>query len=80
VAYVTCSPHVVETHAVVEDVLKAGTRGKAPAADLLDAREHVLDREGHPVASLGDGPTVQLWPHVHGTDAMFIALLRRGPA
>ena len=27
-----------------------------------------------------DGPlarTVQLWPHRHGTDAMFVALLRR---
>jgi 16S rRNA (cytosine967-C5)-methyltransferase len=28
------------------------------------------------VAQLGDGPTVQLWPHRHGTDAMFCALLR----
>jgi 16S rRNA (cytosine967-C5)-methyltransferase len=26
---------------------------------------------------LGDGPTVQLWPHRHGTDAMFFALIRR---
>jgi 16S rRNA (cytosine967-C5)-methyltransferase len=26
---------------------------------------------------LGDGPSVQLWPHRHGTDAMFISLLRR---
>ena len=25
-----------------------------------------------------DGPDVQLWPHVHGTDAMYLALLRRG--
>ncbi len=28
-----------------------------------------------------EGPlarTVQLWPHRHGTDAMFLALLRRG--
>jgi 16S rRNA (cytosine967-C5)-methyltransferase len=25
--------------------------------------------------ALGDGPTVQLWPHRHGTDAMFLALL-----
>jgi 16S rRNA (cytosine967-C5)-methyltransferase len=22
---------------------------------------------------------VQLWPHLHGTDAMFLALLRRTP-
>jgi hypothetical protein len=26
---------------------------------------------------LGNGPFVQLWPHVHGTDGMFFALLRR---
>jgi 16S rRNA (cytosine967-C5)-methyltransferase len=26
---------------------------------------------------LGEGPWVQLWPHIHGTDAMFFALFRR---
>ena len=26
---------------------------------------------------LGPGPDVQLWPHLHGTDAMYLALLRR---
>jgi 16S rRNA (cytosine967-C5)-methyltransferase len=29
------------------------------------------------VPELGSGPDVQLWPHVHGTDAMYLALLRR---
>jgi 16S rRNA (cytosine967-C5)-methyltransferase len=29
------------------------------------------------VPDLGGGPTVQLWPHRHDTDAMFLALLRR---
>ena len=29
-----------------------------------------------PVDGLGDGPYVQLWPHRHGTDAMFAALLK----
>ena len=29
------------------------------------------------VPRLGDGATVQLWPHRHGTDAMFLGLLRR---
>lgn len=29
------------------------------------------------VPALGDGPDVQLWPHLHGTDAMYLALLRR---
>ena len=39
--------------------------------DLLDARPLFPD-----VPGLGDGPTVQLWPHRHGTDAMFFALIR----
>ena len=28
------------------------------------------------VPDLGSGPDVQLWPHLHGTDAMYLALLR----
>ena len=40
--------------------------------DLLDARSAFPGVDG-----LGDGPTVQLWPHRHGTDAMFCALLPR---
>jgi 16S rRNA (cytosine967-C5)-methyltransferase len=30
------------------------------------------------VEDLGDGPYVQLWPHRHGTDAMFSAALKVG--
>ena len=77
VAYVTCSPHLAETRAVVEDVVRAGQRGKGPAADVIDARPHLCGRDGSQVPDLGEGPTVQLWPHVHGTDGMFVALLRR---
>ena len=40
--------------------------------DLLDARAAFPG-----VDQLGAGPTVQLWPHRHGTDAMFCALIRR---
>ena len=29
-----------------------------------------------PVDELGAGPAVQLWPHRHGTDAMYAAALR----
>lgn len=68
VAYVTCSPHPVETQMAVKETLRRGAD-----AELLDARD-VLPA-GMP--GLGDGPTVQLWPHRHGTDAMFLALLRR---
>ena len=69
VAYVLCSPHVVETR-----VSLAEARRRSPQpTELLDARAFLP--EGMP--ALGDGPVVQLWPHRHGTDAMFLALLRR---
>jgi 16S rRNA (cytosine967-C5)-methyltransferase len=67
VAYVTCSPHVEETRGVVENVLETTSR-----IFELDAR---LLLPGVP--ELGPGPHVQLWPDLHGTDAMFISLLRR---
>jgi 16S rRNA (cytosine967-C5)-methyltransferase len=67
VAYVVCSPHLAETKVQVADAIRR------TGAELLDVRA-VLP-EGMP--ALGAGPTVQLWPHRHGTDAMFVALLRR---
>lgn len=70
VAYATCSPHRAETVDVV-DAVRADPA--SPATELLDARAHLPAD----MPDLGDGPTVQLWPHRHGTDAMFLALLRR---
>ncbi|MFD6435483.1 RsmB/NOP family class I SAM-dependent RNA methyltransferase [Streptomyces venezuelae] len=67
VGYATCSPHLAETRAVVDDVLKHGG-----GAELVDARPLMQG-----VPALGDGPDVQLWPHLHGTDAMYLALIRR---
>ncbi|HET8590091.1 MAG TPA: transcription antitermination factor NusB [Nakamurella sp.] len=65
IAYVTCSPHLSET---------AGVIARRPdGLHLVDARPHLPG-----VPELGAGPTVQLWPHRHGTDGMFLALLRRG--
>jgi 16S rRNA (cytosine967-C5)-methyltransferase len=74
VAYVTCSPHVAETRLVVQDVLR-----KRDDAHLVDARDAVRESllpEARDT-DLGTLETVQLWPHVHGTDAMFLALIRR---
>jgi 16S rRNA (cytosine967-C5)-methyltransferase len=67
VAYATCSPHVAETSTVVSDVLRERTD-----VERLDARPYLPG-----VPDLGDGPDIQLWPHRHGTDAMYLALLRR---
>ncbi|HEX5524295.1 MAG TPA: rRNA small subunit methyltransferase B, partial [Pedococcus sp.] len=72
VAYATCSPHLAETLFVVGDVTK-----KRDDVEAIDARDLVVDAEGSPVPDLGDGPSAQLWPHVHGTDGMFLALLRK---
>ncbi|HZE37290.1 MAG TPA: transcription antitermination factor NusB [Stackebrandtia sp.] len=62
VAYVTCSPLLPETR----DIVAAADAEPIDATALFPAE-----------MALGTGPTVQLWPHRHGTDAMFCALLRR---
>lgn len=74
VAYVTCSPHHAETDAVVEDCLR-----KRPEFERLDAGA-ALDAVsiGGPLDA-GHGTSAQLWPHVHGTDAMYLALIRKQP-
>jgi 16S rRNA (cytosine967-C5)-methyltransferase len=73
-AYVTCSPHPAETREVV-----AAALARHPEISALDTREVA---RGIVVGDLGEGvgPAVQLWPHRHGTDAMFIQLLSKvGP-
>jgi 16S rRNA (cytosine967-C5)-methyltransferase len=74
VAYVTCSPHPAETTAVVADALR-----KRDDLELLEAGQ-ILDSVSL-TGNLGAGheSTAQLWPHVHGTDAMFLALIRKKP-
>lgn len=66
VAYITCSPHPEETTAVVRQAI-----ARDDAVEAVDARPFLAG-----VPALGAGPDVQLWPHRHGTDAMFLALLR----
>lgn len=69
VAYVTCSPVLAETAGVLTRVL--GERDDVTLEDAAGLLPQVEDAAG-PVPG-----TVQLWPHRHGTDAMFLALLRR---
>jgi len=66
VLYATCSPHLAETVGVVGDVLR---RHPVSALDTRPLFE--------PAGDLGEGPYVQLWPHRHGTDAMFAAALMK---
>jgi len=69
VAYVTCTPVPAETSDVVTDVVRG-----ADDIEILDAPAVLPDvpelRSPNPLFA-------QLWPHRHGTDAIFIALLRR---
>jgi 16S rRNA (cytosine967-C5)-methyltransferase len=67
VLYATCSPHLAETVGVVADALRRHPVTALDTRPLFD-----------PVDDLGDGPYVQLWPHRHGTDAMFAAALKVG--
>lgn len=67
VLYATCSPHLAETVGVVADALRRHPVTALDTRPLFD-----------PVDGLGDGPHVQLWPHRHGTDAMFAAALKVG--
>jgi 16S rRNA (cytosine967-C5)-methyltransferase len=66
VAYVTCSPHSAETVAVVDAVAARDDVEVIPVAPLFPE-----------VPDMARGSYGQLWPHRHGTDAMFMALLRR---
>lgn len=80
VVYSTCSPHPAETRDVVRAV--AGETG----AVIEDATALFPElTEGTPLSgplaapatgTLDSAPFVQLWPHRHGTDAMFFAVLR----
>ena len=66
VAYVTCSPHTEETVGVVDVARARDDVEVLPVAPLFPE-----------VPDLARGDYGQLWPHRHGTDAMFMALLRR---
>jgi 16S rRNA (cytosine967-C5)-methyltransferase len=69
VLYATCSPVLSETRGVVGSVLS--TRGDVKLEDAGPLLPAIPDCEG-PIPG-----TIQLWPHRHGTDAMFMALLRK---
>lgn len=72
-AYVTCSPHLAETTAIVAEVLRS-----RDDVSELDAAAVVASVSAAPIDLATDGSgRVQLWPHRHGTDAMFLALLQR---
>lgn len=71
-AYVTCSPHLSETTAQVswaQGIFK-------DQLELLNANS-ILNRISPSLGLDEKLYTAQLWPHKHGTDAMFLALMRK---
>jgi 16S rRNA (cytosine967-C5)-methyltransferase len=69
-AYVTCSPHLAESKVIVEGALKKW----GDAIERIDTPA-VLDTITRDRLELGETSHAQLWPHRHGTDAMFIQLI-----
>lgn len=66
IVYSTCSPHLRETRGTIDRAVRR------LGLEELDGRALV-----EPMGDVGDGPSVQMWPHRHGTDAMFFAVLRK---
>lgn len=67
VVYSTCSPDLRETRQIVDAALAADA-----SVEELDAHSLVPNMD-----NTGDEKSVQMWPHRHGTDAMFFAVLRK---
>ncbi|MFW0108034.1 RsmB/NOP family class I SAM-dependent RNA methyltransferase [Rothia sp. P7181] len=88
IAYVTCSPHMAETRNIVQDILRTHDVQLLDSAQAL-AEVALTDDQGQSLLSgeraVGcavdeknmNATTAQLWPHVHGTDAMFFALFQK---
>jgi 16S rRNA (cytosine967-C5)-methyltransferase len=71
-AYVTCSPVVAETTAIIEQALRSH-----PEISALDTAAVLDGATKSPIPRSSRGSAVQLWTHRHGTDAMFIQLLQK---
>lgn len=71
-AYVTCSPHLAETRVVLDGFMK-----RHPELRELDTKAVLRSVAREPLDVAGTALSAQLWPHRHGTDAMYIALLER---
>ena len=69
--YATCSPHLAETTAQVNDVLR-----KYPQLEQVDVSS-LLPENLHDAVR---AKSLSLWTHIHGTDAMFMALFRKKSA
>lgn len=76
VAYVTCSPVLAETREIVSAVLSA--RSDARRLDVPSVLSEVNSSIPLPASEQSASPRdMQLFEHIHDTDQMFIALIRK---
>ncbi|MDU0477771.1 transcription antitermination factor NusB [Staphylococcus chromogenes] len=66
IVYSTCSPDLRETRAIVDRGVAELGLEELPAHEYACGMDHT-----------GPEKSVQMWPHRHGTDAMFFAVLRK---
>lgn len=66
VVYSTCSPDIRETREIVDHAVATLPVVELDAAELVPA-----------MGDTGEQKSVQMWPHLHGTDAMFFSVLRK---
>jgi 16S rRNA (cytosine967-C5)-methyltransferase len=71
-AYVTCSPHLGETRVAIQTAV----RKSGGSIETIDTPA-VLQSFVRSPLELPKTQHAQLWPHRHGTDAMFIQLLAK---
>ena len=65
---------LTRTVEIIRDIGLDGKLTYSSAAVVAELSRSPIDLAPRP---LGEGTAVQLWPHRHGTDAMYLALLQR---
>jgi 16S rRNA (cytosine967-C5)-methyltransferase len=66
--YATCSPHLAETRIAVGDILKEN-----PQMEMISLEPYIPQN----LTGAIDKGALALWTHRHGTDSMFLAMMRK---
>lgn len=66
--YATCSPHFAETRIAVADILK-----EHPEMEMISLESYLPQN----LTGALDKGALALWTHRHGTDSMFLAIMRK---
>ncbi len=75
VVYATCSPHPAETTFLVHRVLQE--RSDAQLLELSPVLEQLIDTQAWPKGLGCAEKYLQLWPHIHASDAMFAVVITK---